>query len=231
MPKNTPPTCTQCFYGRLAVVAAYFGFAASFHFAVILIPVSRDSKLWSAVGIPFERAVLYHAVAGHLAFTAMFMHAFLCSSAWAWKHGWGYVWTSSTTQVSRPRVLVRQARSMWWDLACASFQLDVPLQVPETMECKGGISPGAQFGVPITYRIHLKAKPGMVLSGTLGTSIAVNRTIFLKMAQCYPRRQMSREIPRVCARDVCAPMIESDVFYQNQLPPISTTTCGVRNDR
>lgn len=78
----------------------YFGFVASCHFAVILIPVARDSKLWSAVGIPFERAVLYHVIAGHLAFATMFLHAFLFVVSWVWEEGWDYAWAVSTLQVN-----------------------------------------------------------------------------------------------------------------------------------
>ncbi|CBN80509.1 ferric reductase [Ectocarpus siliculosus] len=84
----------------LSVIAAYFGFAASCHFAVILIPVARDSKLWSAVGIPFERAVLYHVIAGHLAFATMFLHAFLFLSSCVWENGWRHAWEVSTLQAN-----------------------------------------------------------------------------------------------------------------------------------
>ncbi|CAM9215996.1 unnamed protein product [Sphacelaria rigidula] len=76
------------------------GFVASLHFAVILIPVSRDSKLWSAVGIPFERAVLYHVIAGHLAFTAVFTHCILFVAYWVWTDGWKHAWVTSTSQVN-----------------------------------------------------------------------------------------------------------------------------------
>ncbi|CAM9564012.1 unnamed protein product [Ectocarpus fasciculatus] len=84
----------------LSVIAAYFGLAASCHFAVILIPVARDSKLWSAVGIPFERAVFYHVVAGHLAFATMFLHAFLFLSSCVWENGWRHAWRVSTRQTN-----------------------------------------------------------------------------------------------------------------------------------
>lgn len=70
------------------MVALFFGFLAASHFGAILIPVSRDSKLWSAVGIPFERAVIYHVALGHLAFTSLFMHAFLFVVYWVWFEGW-----------------------------------------------------------------------------------------------------------------------------------------------
>lgn len=86
--------------GRLSVVAVYFGFVASCHFAVILIPVARDSKLWSAVGIPFERAVLYHVIAGHLAFATMFLHGFLFVASWVWEDGWKYAWEVSTNEAN-----------------------------------------------------------------------------------------------------------------------------------
>ncbi|CAN0524934.1 unnamed protein product, partial [Ectocarpus sp. 12 AP-2014] len=85
---------------RLSVVAVYFGFVASCHFAVILIPVARDSKLWSTVGIPFERAVLYHVIAGHLAFATMFLHAFLFVVSWVWEDGWSHAWEVSTLQAN-----------------------------------------------------------------------------------------------------------------------------------
>lgn len=93
-----PTRCAALF--RLKMVAIYMGFVASLHFAVILIPVSRDSKLWSAVGIPFERAVLYHVIAGHLAFTAVFTHCILFVAYWVWTEGWKHAWETSTTQVS-----------------------------------------------------------------------------------------------------------------------------------
>ena len=59
------------------MIAVFTGLVCSSHFAIILVPVARDSKIWSALGVPFERAVLYHAIAGHLALASMFMHAFL----------------------------------------------------------------------------------------------------------------------------------------------------------
>lgn len=78
------------------MVAIFMGIVASSHFAVILIPVSRDSKIWSSLGIPFEHAVLYHAIAGHLAFAATFMHAFLFVVFWVWEKGWSHMWLMST---------------------------------------------------------------------------------------------------------------------------------------
>ena len=60
----------------------------SCHFAIILVPVSRDCKMWSAIGVPFERSVLYHAVAGHLAFAALFVHCILFVAYWVWSEGW-----------------------------------------------------------------------------------------------------------------------------------------------
>lgn len=73
---------------RLRTIALYMGFMCSSHFAIILVPVSRDSKIWSAIGVPFERAVLYHAVAGHLAFATIFIHAFLFVAYCVWTEGW-----------------------------------------------------------------------------------------------------------------------------------------------
>lgn len=72
------------------MVAVFMGLVCSSHFAIILIPVSRDSKIWSALGVPFERAVLYHAIAGHLAFWSLFMHAFLFVVHWVNYKGWGH---------------------------------------------------------------------------------------------------------------------------------------------
>ncbi|CAN0251449.1 unnamed protein product, partial [Scytosiphon promiscuus] len=75
---------------RLRMIAVFMGLVCSSHFAIILIPVSRDSKIWSALGVPFERAVLYHAIAGHLAFWSLFMHAFLFVVHWVNYKGWGH---------------------------------------------------------------------------------------------------------------------------------------------
>lgn len=77
------------------MIAVFMGLVATTHFAIILVPVSRDSKIWSALGIPFERAVLYHAVAGHLAFITTFLHATLFIAHWVWFKGWGHVWHES----------------------------------------------------------------------------------------------------------------------------------------
>ncbi|CAM9615270.1 unnamed protein product, partial [Ectocarpus sp. 12 AP-2014] len=71
-------------------VATYFGYICSSHFAVILVPVARDSKIWSSLGVPYERAVLYHTFAGHLAFTTMAVHAFLFVVYWVWYDGWAH---------------------------------------------------------------------------------------------------------------------------------------------
>ncbi|CAM9793974.1 unnamed protein product, partial [Laminaria digitata] len=89
---NVGPTFDQY---RLYLIAIYMGFVCSSHFAIILVPVSRDSKIWSTLGVPFERAVLYHAVAGHLAFGALFMHAFLFVAYWVWFDGWGHAVSES----------------------------------------------------------------------------------------------------------------------------------------
>ncbi|CAM9928805.1 unnamed protein product, partial [Hapterophycus canaliculatus] len=77
-------------------VAVYFGFAASSHFAIILVPVARDSKIWSALGVPYERAVLYHTFAGHLAFATLFIHGFLFLAYWVWVEGWAHAVREST---------------------------------------------------------------------------------------------------------------------------------------
>lgn len=77
-------------------MAVYFGFAASSHFAIILVPVARDSKIWSALGVPYERAVLYHTFAGHLAFATVFLHGFLFLAYWIWVEGWAHAVREST---------------------------------------------------------------------------------------------------------------------------------------
>ena len=77
------------------MIAIFMGLVCSSHFAIILVPVARDSKIWSALGVPFERAVLYHAIAGHLAFASLFMHAFLFIVYWVWFDGWGFAWHES----------------------------------------------------------------------------------------------------------------------------------------
>lgn len=66
------------------------GLVCSSHFAIILLPVSRDSKIWSALGVPFERAVLYHVIAGHLTFITLFLHAFLMVVHWVNYGGWSH---------------------------------------------------------------------------------------------------------------------------------------------
>ncbi|CAN0228375.1 unnamed protein product, partial [Ectocarpus sp. 13 AM-2016] len=72
------------------MIGIFMGLVCSSHFAVILVPVSRDSKIWSALGVPFERAVLYHAIAGHLAFTSLFLHALLLTAHWVQYKGWSH---------------------------------------------------------------------------------------------------------------------------------------------
>lgn len=72
------------------MIAVFMGLVCSSHFAIILIPVSRDSKIWSALGVPFERAVLYHVIAGHLTFISLFLHAFLFVVHWVTYKGWGH---------------------------------------------------------------------------------------------------------------------------------------------
>ena len=75
---------------RLQMVAIFMGLVCSSNFALVLVPVSRDSKIWSALGVPFERAVLYHAIVGHLAFITLFLHAFLFIVYWVWFDGWAF---------------------------------------------------------------------------------------------------------------------------------------------
>lgn len=77
-------------WDRLKYVAAYMGFAAAIQFSVILIPVSRDSKLWPALGIQYERAIAYHTALGHLAFFTLYLHGFLYMSYYISKHDWDY---------------------------------------------------------------------------------------------------------------------------------------------
>lgn len=77
------------------MIAIFMGLVASSHFAIILVPVARDSKIWSALGVPFERAVLYHAIAGHLAFTTLFLHAFLFVVHWVEYGGWKHAFEES----------------------------------------------------------------------------------------------------------------------------------------
>lgn len=76
---------------RFEMAALFFGFVASHNFAVILIPVSRDSTLLAAAGVPYERAVLYHTIAGHLAFTGLLFHGLLYIAYWAWTGGWSLI--------------------------------------------------------------------------------------------------------------------------------------------
>eukprot|EP00752_Nemacystus_decipiens_P015662 g13976.t1 len=75
---------------RLLKIATFFGFVCTSHFALILLPVSRDSKFWSALGVPFERAVLYHAIIGHLTFITLFLHAIVMVWYWVDYRGWKY---------------------------------------------------------------------------------------------------------------------------------------------
>lgn len=66
------------------------GFVATINFSLVLVPVSRDSKIWSTVGIPFERAVLYHTTLGHMAFFSLFLHGTLYMSYFVLHHGWKF---------------------------------------------------------------------------------------------------------------------------------------------
>lgn len=81
---------------RLRTVAIYMGIVCCSQFAIILVPVSRNCKIWSAVGVPFKEAELYHAVAGHLAFTSVFIRGSLIVVYWVWKEGWRYAVREST---------------------------------------------------------------------------------------------------------------------------------------
>ncbi|CAM9603137.1 unnamed protein product [Hapterophycus canaliculatus] len=76
-------------------VAKYLGFAAAIQFSLVLIPVSRDSKIWPAIGVPFERAVLYHTAMGHLSFVSLFLHGALYMAYYVAKHGWDYAFRSA----------------------------------------------------------------------------------------------------------------------------------------
>lgn len=80
---------------RLKNVAKYMGFAATIQFSLVLVPVSRDSKIWSAIGISFERAVIYHKACGHLAFASLFLHGFLYMLYYVVHHGWDYAVNSA----------------------------------------------------------------------------------------------------------------------------------------
>ncbi|CAM9835212.1 unnamed protein product [Scytosiphon promiscuus] len=75
--------------------AKYLGFAAAIQFSLVLVPVSRDSKIWSAIGVPFERAVLYHTALGHLSFVSLFLHGALYMAYYVIKHGWEYAFRSA----------------------------------------------------------------------------------------------------------------------------------------
>lgn len=66
------------------------GFAAAIQFSLVLIPVSRDSRIWPAIGVPFERAVLYHTALGHLSLFSLFSHGTLYMAYYVVKHGLGY---------------------------------------------------------------------------------------------------------------------------------------------
>lgn len=78
--------CTR----RLKNIAKYMGFAAVINLSLVLVPVSRDSKIWSAIGVPFERSVLYHTALGHLSFASLFLHGFLYMLYYVLRHGWQY---------------------------------------------------------------------------------------------------------------------------------------------
>lgn len=71
------------------------GFVAAIQFSLVLVPVSRDSKVWAAIGVPFERAVLYHTAVGHFSFFSLFLHGALYMTYYVEKHGWGYAMNSA----------------------------------------------------------------------------------------------------------------------------------------
>lgn len=71
------------------------GFVAAINFTLVLLPVSRDSRVWAVLGVPSERAVLYHAALGHLSFASMFLHGGLYMAYYVGKHGWGYAMGSA----------------------------------------------------------------------------------------------------------------------------------------
>lgn len=75
---------------RLKNVAKYMGFAATIQFSLVLLPVSRDSTIWPAIGVSLERAVVYHKASGHLAFLSLFLHGFLYMLYYVVHHGWEY---------------------------------------------------------------------------------------------------------------------------------------------
>lgn len=76
---------------RLREAAIAFGFLAAIHFGASIIPISRDSIFLSAIGVPFERALLYHIVLGKLAFLSMLLHAALFVVYWVREGGWSHV--------------------------------------------------------------------------------------------------------------------------------------------
>ncbi|CAM9175461.1 unnamed protein product [Ectocarpus fasciculatus] len=92
---NTGQDATGTSLIILKNVAKYMGFAAAIQFSIVLIPVSRDSKIWSTIGVPVERAVLYHTTLGHLAFFSLFLHGVLYMAYYVEKHGWAYAVNSA----------------------------------------------------------------------------------------------------------------------------------------
>ncbi len=84
-----------CASRRLKNIAKYMGFVAAINLSLVLVPVSRDSKIWSILGVPSERAVLYHAALGHLTFLSLFLHGALYMAYYVRKHGWAYAANSA----------------------------------------------------------------------------------------------------------------------------------------
>ncbi|KAG5181798.1 hypothetical protein JKP88DRAFT_278524 [Tribonema minus] len=82
---------------KLYMAALGIGFLATTDLALVLLPVSRTSRLWAALDVPFERAVLYHKIIGHTFFWDVVLHAFLCCVYWIWFQGWDYMWSESVT--------------------------------------------------------------------------------------------------------------------------------------
>lgn len=80
---------------RFKMVGLFMGVVAASHFAVILVPVSRDSKILAAIGVSFERAVLYHMIAGQLCLISFLMHAFIFVAYRVLFDGWGHAWHES----------------------------------------------------------------------------------------------------------------------------------------
>eukprot|EP00955_Chlamydomonas_euryale_P091649 364639-Chlamydomonas_euryale.AAC.27 len=79
----------------LNLVAFYFGWTALFNLFFVMIPVARSSRIWIALGVPFERAVLYHKIFGHSNLWHSLLHGVLYHIYWIWEKGWDYAWHES----------------------------------------------------------------------------------------------------------------------------------------